>query len=491
MATVSGISSTGTLNAPGVGSGLDIKTLVTNLMAVEQQPLKNLTTQEAKYQAKLSSLGSISGALSSLQVAAKALASASAVNNSASVSDSTVLTVTAGSEAQAGKYSVTVNKLAQPQKLLAAGVSSSISAIGSNTVPTTLTFSFGTITGTPDGSGSYPSPTTFAANAAKTPVAVLITSSNNTLAGIRDAINAAGAGVTASIINDGGASPYRLTITSNDTGLANSLKISSSDDSAVAGTIGALLAYNPASTDGTAGTQKLSQTQVARDADLTIDGVAITSASNTVAEAIQGVTLTLAKEAATSQVTIARNTSGITTSLGALVSAYNTVNSAIARPTAKGAVLQGDSGVLALQRQVVNLLGGIYNSGGAYTRMSDLGVSFQKDGTLVLDSAKLATAMSANTVGVAALTTALGNAIDSAATGLIGSSGPISTKTASINLSIKAIGTRRTEMQSHLDDVQARYTKQFSALDTLISNMNATSTYLTQQLASISNMLKN
>ena len=490
MATVSGISSTGTLNAPGVGSGLDIKTLVTNLMAVEQQPLKNLTTQEAKYQAKLSSLGSISGALSSLQVAAKALASASAVNNSASVSDSTVLTVTAGSEAQAGKYSVTVNKLAQPQKLLAAGVSSSISAIGSNTVPTTLTFSFGTITGTPDGSGSYPSPTTFAANAAKTPVAVLITSSNNTLAGIRDAINAAGAGVTASIINDGGASPYRLTITSNDTGLANSLKISSSDDSAVPGSIGALLAYNPASTDGTAGTQKLSQTQAARNADLTIDGVAITSASNTVAEAIQGVTLNLAKEA-TSHVTVARNTSGISNSLSALVNAYNSVNSAIARPTAKGAVLQGDSGVLALQRQVVNLLSGLYNSGGAYTRLSDLGVSFQKDGTLVLDSAKLGTAMSASAAGVAALTTALGTAIDSAATGLIGSAGPISTKTESINLSIKAIGTRRTAIQSHIDDVQARYMKQFSALDTLMSNMNATSTYLTQQLASISNMLKN
>ena len=490
MATVSGISSTGTLNAPGVGSGLDIKTLVTNLMAVEQQPLKNLTTQEAKYQAKLSSLGSISGALSSLQVAAKALASASAVNNSASVSDSTVLTVTAGSEAQAGKYSVTVNKLAQPQKLLAAGVSSSISAIGSNTVPTTLTFSFGTITGTPDGSGSYPSPTTFAANAAKTPVAVLITSSNNTLAGIRDAINAAGAGVTASIINDGGASPYRLTITSNDTGLANSLKISSSDDSAVAGTIGALLAYNPASTDGTAGVQKLSQTQAARNADLTIDGVHVTSASNTVAEAIQGVTLTLAKEA-TSQVTVARNTSGITTSLSALVNAYNAVNSAIARPTAKGAVLQGDVGVLALQRQVVNLLGSVNNSGGAYTRLSDLGITFQKDGSLVLDSAKLGTAMSANAASVAVLTSAIGQAIDTAATGLIGPSGPISSKTSSINLSIKAVGSRRTAIQSHLDTLQARYTKQFSALDTLISNMNSTSAYLTQQLASISNTLKN
>jgi flagellar hook-associated protein 2 len=489
MATLSGISSTGTLNAPGVGSGLDVQGLVTKLIAVEQQPLTKLATQEAKYQAKLSSLGSISGALSSLQVAAKALASASAVSNSAGASDSSVLTATAGSAAQAGKYSVTVNKLAQPQKLLAAGVASTSSAIGSGS-DTTLTFSFGSITGTPDGAGSYPSPTTFAANAAKTPVAVLITSSNNTLAGIRDAINAAGAGVTASIINDGGASPYRLTLTSNDTGLANSLKISSSDDSAVAGTIGALLAYNPASTDGTAGVQKLSQTQVARNADLTIDGVAITSASNTVAEAIQGVTLSLTKEA-TSQVTVARNTSGISSSLSALVQAYNSVNSTIAGPTAKGALMQGDSAVLGLQRQVVNLLGSVNNSGGAYTRLSDLGVSFQKDGKLLLDSAKLGAALSANAAGVAALTIAIGQAIDTAATGLIGPSGPISTKSSSINESIKAIGSRRTKIQSHLDDVQARYTKQFSALDTVISNMNSTSAYLTQQLANISNMLKN
>ena len=483
------VSATGTLNAPGVGSGLDVKGMITQLMAVEQKPLTQLSTQEAKYQAKLSSLGSISGALSSMQVAAKALASASAVNNSASSSDSSVLTATAGSDAQPGAYSVTVNKLAQPQKLLAAGVASTSSAIGSGS-DTTLTFSFGSITGTPDGAGSYASPTTFAANAAKTPVAVLITSSNNTLAGIRDAINAAGAGVTASIINDGGSSPYRLTITSNDTGLANSLKISSSDDSAVAGTIGALLAYNPASTDGTAGVQKLSQTQAARNADLTIDGVHVTSASNTVAEAIQGVTLTLAKEA-TSQVTVARNTSGITTSLSALVNAYNAVNSAIARPTAKGAVLQGDVGVLALQRQVVNLLGSVNNSGGAYTRLSDLGITFQKDGSLVLDSAKLGTAMSANAASVAVLTSAIGQAIDTAATGLIGPSGPISSKTSSINLSIKAVGSRRTAIQSHLDTLQARYTKQFSALDTLISNMNSTSAYLTQQLASISNTLKN
>ena len=489
MATVSSVSNTGTLNAPGIGSGLDVKGLVGQLMTAEQQPLTQLTTQEAKYQAKLSSLGSISGALSSLQVAAKALASASAANNSASAGDSSVLTATAGLGAQAGSYNVTVNKLAQPQKLIAAGAASTSAAIGSGS-DTTLTFTFGTITGTPDGAGSYASPTTFTANAAKTPVAVLITSSNNTLAGIRDAINAADAGVTASIINDGGTSPYRLTITSNDTGLANSLKISSSDDSAVAGTIGALLAYNPASTGGTAGTQKLSQTQAARNADLTIDGVAITSASNTVTEAIQGVTLNLTNEAAT-QVMVTRNTSSIGNSLVSLVKAYNSVHTAIASPTAKGAVMQGDSGVLGLERQVVSLIGSVNNLGGAYTRLSDLGVSFQKDGTLVVDNAKLGAALSANSAGVAALTSAIGQAIDTAATGLIGPSGPISTKTSSINQSIKAIGSRRTQIQSRLDTLQAQYTKQFSALDTLISSMNSTSSYLTQQLANISNMLKN
>jgi len=482
MSTLSGISSTGTLNAPGVGSGLDVKTLVSNLMAVEQQPLTQLSTQEAKYQAKLSSLGSISGALSSLQVAAKGLASASAVNNSASASDSSVLTVTAGSTAQVGSYNVTVKNLAQPQKLLTLGAASTSAAIGSGSA-TTLTFTFGSITGTPNDAGIYPPGAGFAVNAAKAPVAVVINSSSNTLAGIRDAINAAGAGVTASIINDGGSSPYRLTITSNDTGLANSLKISSSGDSTVPGSIGALLAYDPA------GTQHLSQTQAASNAGLTIDGLAITSASNTVAEAIQGVTLNLTK-VATSAVTVARDTSGITKSLGALVNAYNSVNAAIAGPTAKGAVLQGDSGVLGLQRQVVSLLGGLLNIGGTYNRLSDLGISFQKDGKLAFDSTKLSAAISNNTAGVAALTTALGQAIDKAATGLIGPSGPMATKTSGINASIKEIGTRRTAIQSHLDTLQAQYTKQFSALDTLISNMNSTSSYLTQQLDSIANMLK-
>jgi flagellar hook-associated protein 2 len=488
MATISGISTTGTISAPGVGSGLDVNGMVSKLMSVEQRPLTQLATQEAKFQAKLSNLGSISGALSALQTAAQGLSSASTVAYGASSNDTTVLTATAASDALAGTSSVTVNKLAQTQKLLTAGVASSSAAVVSGG-DTTLTFTLGTITGTPDPvTGIYaPLAATFAANAAKTPVAVLISSSNNTLTGIRDAINAAGAGVTASIINDGGSSPYRLAIASNDTGLANSLTISSSNG-AVAGSVGALLAYDPQ------GTQALSQTQAARNADLSIGGVAIASSSNTVAGAIQGVTLSLSKETAVGTpvtVTVQRSTSSITASLSALVKAYNSANTTIAGITAKGALMQGDSGVLGLQRQVIGILRSTQGtSGSAYTTLSSLGISFQKDGSLAFDTTKASAALSADAAGVIALTAAIGKAIDTAATSIIGSAGPLSAKVVGINRSIKDIGSRRTQIQAHLDAVQKAYQKQFSALDTLISSMNSTSNFLTTQLDGIANMLK-
>lgn len=484
-----GISNTtGTLNAPGVGSGLDVKGLISQLMAVEQQPLTLLNTQEANFQAKLTSLGSVNGALSSLQSAAQALASASAVQNSATTSDATVLTATAGSDAVLGNYNVTVTTLAQAQKLLANGQASTTATIGSG-ADTTVTFSFGTISSvlgpaiTGPAAGTY-SDASFAPNPAKTAVSLTINSSNNTLAGIRDAINAANAGVTASIINDGSGLPYRLTITSNATGAANSLKISASGDSA----IGSLFGY-----DATA-TQNLKQTQIGQNAGLSIDGVNITSASNTVAGAIPGVTLSLAKQTVANtpvSVAVQRDTNSLTLALGALVKAYNAANTTIAGATAKGAVLQGDWAVLGLQRQVVSILGSVQQTGGAYTTLSSLGISFQKDGTLAFNAAKASTALSSDSAGVAALTAAIGKAIDGAAANLLGPTGPVSNEKDGINRSIKDIGSRRTDMQHRLDLTQQHYQKQFSALDTLISSMNQTSTFLTQQLANLPNLYIN
>lgn len=477
-------STSGSLNAAGIGSGLDVKGLVAQLMAVEQRPLSLLNTQEAKFQAKLSSLGSINAALSSLQSAAQALAAASAVKNSATSSDSLVLTATAGSDAPPGNYNVSVSQLAQAQKLLAGGQASTAAAIGSG-APTTLTFAFGTIAGSfNSGTGSYASGATFAPNADKAALSVSIDAKNNTLAGIRDAINAANAGVTASIINDGGSSPYRLAIASNDTGAANSLKITASGDAAIE----SLLAY-----DATA-TQNLKQSQIAQNAAISIDGVNIASASNAVADAIPGVTLNLAKPTAAADsvsVAVQGDTSSLTSALGALVKAYNDTNKAIAGSTAKGALLQGDSALLGTQRQVVAILGSVQRSGGAYTTLSSLGVSFSKDGTLAFDLAKANGALSSDPAQVAALTLAIGKAIESAATNLLGPSGPISAEKDGINRSIKDIGSRRTAIQHRLDLTQQRYQKQFAALDSLISGMNQTSAYLTQQLDNLPNIYNN
>ncbi len=476
-----GISaSSGTLTASGVGSGIDIKGLVSQLMAVEQRPLTLLAQKESDFQFKLTSLGSVQSSLSSLQSAADALAKVGTATYSASASDSTILSATADSTAASGSYSVSVTALAQVQKLVspAPGQLSTTTAIGTGAA-TTLTLTLGTITGTPV-NGQYAS-AGFAANATVTPVTLTIDSSNNTLAGIRDAINAAGGGVTASIINDGSGSPYRLTLTSNATGAASSMKLSVSGDAAIA----SLLEYDP-----TAASQNFDETQTAQDVTgLVVNGVSIASASNSVAGAIQGVTLNLANPNTSGAITVnvQRDNSKLTSALGALVNAYNSASKTIAAATAKGAVLQGDWAVLSLQRQVRSILGSAQSGGGAYTTLSQLGVSFQKDGTLALDSTKLNTALSADVGDVAALAAAIGGAVKSTIDDILGPTGPITNESAGINRSIKDIGSQRIKIQSRLDATEARYQAQFNALDALLSSMNSMSSFLTQQLGSLPN----
>jgi flagellar hook-associated protein 2 len=471
-------ANTGTLSATGVGSGLDVKSLVSQLMAVEQRPLTLLAKKEASYQAKLSSLGAVQGSLSALQTVAQSLQAAGTAAYSTSVSDSTVLSATADSGAAAGNYSVTVTTLAQVQKLVSPtpGQSSTTTAIGSGSA-TTITLTLGTITGTPV-NGQYAS-AGFVADPTKTPATLSIDASNNTLGGIRDAINAANAGVTASIINDGSGTPYRLTLTSATSGVASSMKLSVSGDAAISSLIG----YDP-----TAASQNLNEIQTARNAQLSIDGVSVSSASNSVAGAIQGVTLNLTKETASAvTVGVQRNNTQLSAALGSLVNAYNAANKAMAGATAKGAVMQGNWAVLGIQREVRSILGSVQTAGGTYTTLSQLGISFQKDGTLAYDSSKVTAAMSANVGSVSALAVALGGTIKTFADNLLGTSGPITNESAGINRSITDIGTQRTRLQSRLDATQLRYQKQFAALDTLMSGMTQTSTFLTQQLGNLPN----
>ncbi|WP_435627802.1 flagellar filament capping protein FliD [Candidatus Ferrigenium straubiae] len=396
----------------GVGSSyLDVSGLVSQLMTIEQRPLNLLKAKEASYQAKLSAYGSIKGALSSFQSTLSGLSNIAKFQAlKATSSDTGIFTASASSTAVAGVYSLdAVTKLAQSQKLAATGQTDSTVAIGSGT----LTFDFGTITG-----GAFDAPTgkytgaAFTSNGTGTKT-VTIDPANNSLQGIRDAINAAKIGVTATIINDGGASPYRLTLTSDSIGKTSSIKIGVTGDAALSN----LLAYDPANNAG----QNLAENATAQNAEFIVDGASVSKASNTIADVIQGVTLNLQKVTATPvKLTVERDTATVKSSLEGFVKAYNDLNkilgdvSAYNAATKKGAVLQGDSTVRSMQSQIRAVFNtAVSNTGGSLTTLSQIGVSFQKDGTLALDASKLDTAISNNFNDIASLFAAVGKASDS------------------------------------------------------------------------------
>ena len=392
------------LSAPGIGSNLDVNGIVSQIMALERRPLTVLDTKEAKYQAQLTAYGSLKGALSSFQSAVAALASPARFSAvTASFADTTVATATASSAAAAGSYSVEVQTLAQSHKLKSATFAATSTTVGTGT----LTIRFGTYSGG-----------TFTLNPDQAAQTISVDASESSLAGVRDAINTANAGVSASIVNDG--SGNRLIIASKDTGVANALKITVEDDD-LANTDNAglsQLAYDAS----TGGTTNLTQTFAAQNATAVIDGIAITKASNTISDAIEGVTLNLLKANTPSAttLTVTRDTAGIQAAVQSFVSAYNDLNKIVTdlskydAANKRSSTLTGDATVRSVQTQ----LRGVFNTtlstaGGGLTALSNIGISFQKDGTLKLDSSKLTTALSDSTKDVSTLFAAVGKPTDS------------------------------------------------------------------------------
>jgi len=463
-------------------TALDVPTLVSQLMAVERRPIDTLNTRISSYQTKISSFGTLSGLVSGFQSASQNLGN-TLQKLAATPSDPGVLSATAGSTAVPGTYSVNVSKLAQAQGLVAAGQASSSAAIGSGAA-TTVTFDFGTISGGTLSNGVY-SGAAFTSNGNGT-ASITIDSTNNTLEGIRDAINAAGAGVTATIVNDGTGTPYRLTLSAGSSGVSHSMKITTSGGD---GAIDSLLGYDPA------GAQNLTQTVAAQNADLTVNGIAITSASNTVSEAIQGVTLTLTNTTATpASLSVARDTTAINTAASGFVDAYNALASQIKSRSAygtngsAGGALAGDGTLRTMQDQ----LRGIFNtpaSGGTLTSLAEVVIAFQKDGSLSLDSGKLNSAIAANFSDVSNLfssPTGFTTRLAAWAKSTLDPGGLIDTRTQSLNNSVKTSNDEIDRLENRMAALQKRYTTEYTNLNLLLSRMNSTSTYLTQQLSSTS-----
>ena len=395
------------------GGVLDVNGLVSQLMAVESRPFVAMQDKEKAITSQISAYGTLSGAVGAFQTTVTALADSSKYKvANATTSDDKVLTATAGKDTVKGNYSVDVTQLAQAQTISAAGQQSSSALIGSG-ASTVLTFDFGSITGGTLVNGKYTG-STFDLDPARAARTVTIDGSNNSLQGMRDAINKAGIGVTASIISDGSDKPNRLVLTSDKSGETSSMRVSVAGDQDISD----LLSYAPN------GTQNMMQSNAGQNAKLTVNGVAITSQTNNVENAVPGVTMSVLK-IGVSTVGVSMDTSGIKTALTNFVKAYNDLNSTITTLTAvtpdlkqgaarTGGPLVGDSTANSLKAGLRRLFGSsVPGLDSSVTSLSQLGVAFQKDGTLKLDTGKLQTAIDKNSDDVIKLLATSGSTTDS------------------------------------------------------------------------------
>lgn len=394
------------ISIPGIGTSIDVNTLVTNLMKVESQPLTLLQNQQTSYQTQLSAVGNLKSSLATFQTAMAGLSSMSNFSAmKASGYDASILSASLTGSAPAGSYAVNVTQLAQSQVLAAQGQASATSAIGSGS-STTISFSFGSVSGGTFANGKY-SGATFTQNGNLPGGSITIDSSNNTLSGIRDAINAANLGVSASIVNDGSGNPYRLVLTSTAGGSNSEMKISVSGDA----TLQSLLSQDPA------GTQNMTEVTTGQNALATINGITVQSPTNTLSNVVDGTSFTLSKTGSTT-VTVANDPTATTNAVVNFVKGYNALRISLNSLTnidtsnsANNGPLAGDVSTKALINQITDVLGQAIGNG-TYQSLGSIGVTMGSDGTLSIDNTKLANAIAASPSQVAGLFAGAGTSTD-------------------------------------------------------------------------------
>ncbi len=482
------------ISSAGVGSGLDVAGLIKQIMTVESQPLTVLDTKEATFQAKLSAYGSLKGGVSALQTAARALKSTTLYNSmSATSGSSSVFAASANTAAQAGTYSVEVVARAQAQAISSQGFASLTGDIATAN-GSKLKIELGTYSGGVGG--------TFTANPDKT-VTLEFDTTNSSLEEVRDAINANSAiGVKANIVYVGDAG-YKLTLTAKELGAGNSVRLTTYDSNDVVqndNTGLSKLSFDPA-VDRTAlpnGGNQFDVNTVAQDAHIKVDGLSVYRTTNSISDAITGVTLSLAGTGTTT-LTVTKDSSSAKTALDTFVKAYNDVAKQLRDATAynsetkKASLLTGDSGARSLQSALRGMISNSRSSAGsAVSTLSDLGISLQRDGSLVFNSSKFDAANAVSSTNVADLLNSTSSSspglavrMTSTLDSILSSTGLLASRTEGIGISIKDIGSRRETLTRRLAAIEQRYRNQFSTLDTLVASMKKTSEYLTQQLANL------
>lgn len=543
------------ISSLGVGSGLDANSIVNQLMAVERQPLSQISQKETGVNAKISAFGSIRSLIDAFKTAAGALGNPNklaAYKATSAFPD--IANATATGTASSGNYSINIQRLALAHKVsnttAVSGTSAAVIGAGDFTItvgsgtPTTLTLNAGATLGdlrdainassnanvtanivtgnngsgdksrlvltakdtgktittgtTIAGLGSFqtvggphavtsqtafsgPSDIvgqgTLAITVGGTTTNVALANTGTSLQDVANAINAtSGVGVTASVITDTTGTRLKLVSQNPD----NLVSYTAIDDEANDNQEFSRL--RGFSTLG-------SQPQVPQTALVEIDGQAISSSSNTIASAIAGVSLNLTK-VGTTELLINRDKDAVKTAVDDFIKSYNAINTKIRELTAydsankKANTLTGDATARNIQSQLSNILSGTPGTpSGSFSRLAELGITTGRDGSLSVDSSKLQSSIDKDFSSVNSVLNRYGNAMYTKAGDFTATGGLLAGKSESLSTMIKDYGRQKETIQLRLDAIEKRYRAQFTALDTAVSSMQRTSSYLSQQLA--------
>lgn len=449
-----------TITFGGLATGLNTTSIIDELVKVERRPITLLQQQQVTIEEKIDLYQQLSGKIGALKTAVTKLSTASSFFiKTAKSSNENVLVATSSSNADVANHSIIVNRLARASTLASTTFNdANITTVGTGTLAITV---------------------------GATTTNITVGSTNNTLEGLRDAINDADVDVTASIVtvNAGPTPSYRLVVSGKSTGLANAVSISA------AGLSG-----------GTA--PGFTTTQTADDADLMVDGIAIARATNVVSDVVTGITLDLksASPGTENQVTVNNDNEAIEEQLADFVAKYNEVMTFIAdqtkydSATEQGGPLIGDSTLRTLRRMLQSVI--TTPVAGLPSILGEIGIATQKDGTLSVNSSKLSDALANNLDGVSNLFLAAVNGLGKAVINYSENAirlgdGILSARIDGAQDEINKIEDRIAAKEDQLDRFEQDLIRKFTALETLVSQINTQGNFLTQQLTALNAQFNN
>ncbi|WQN26869.1 flagellar filament capping protein FliD [Stutzerimonas stutzeri] len=462
----------------GIGSGIDIDSIVKSMVAAERAPKESqLATLEKKTTTQITAIGALRSAISEFQTALGTLNKPELFQaRSATSSKSDLVGVSAGTKAGPGRYQVEVKQLATSSKVALAAVK--------NSAEVPARFGSGSLEIQLGNEGFF---------------VVNVDEGNNTLAGIRDAINKQGAekGVTATIVTDDDGA--RLVLSSSKTGADKDITVKPTPAGEVEDGYTSLdiLEFDGVDATASAGARTLT---AAQSAIITVDGLTVTSATNKVDGAIEGVTLDLKAKTAKDEpltITVAEDKAGVKKQIQSFVDSYNKLIGVINAQTKVTSVGEGKApvtGALVGDATARTMLGAIRNElvnaqgDGPLRALADLGITTQKDGTLKIDDSKLGKVMDSNFAelpGVFTGESGLASRLDATLKPYTQTGGILEQRNKVMTETVSKIDKQKADLDRRITSLQERLYKQFNAMDTLVGKMANTSSSL---LASLENL---